>query len=80
MLKYYEHLLKIKLYLKQVYNLDVLENIEEFPLDTDTELSNYYKKSQNELKCPVSLVKLLRIMTAIMFRRLNLFYKSKDIL
>ena len=29
MLKYYEHLLKTKLYLKQAYNLDVLENIED---------------------------------------------------
>lgn len=44
MLKYYEHLLKIKLYLKQVYNLDVLENISDFPLNTDTELSDYYEK------------------------------------
>lgn len=45
MLKYYEHLLKIKRYLKQTYNLDVLENIEDFPLNTDTELSDYYKKN-----------------------------------
>lgn len=52
MLKYYEHLLKIKLYLKQVYNLDVLENIEEFPLDTDTELSNYYKKIAERIEVP----------------------------
>lgn len=44
MLKYYEHLLKIKLYLKQTFNLDVLENISNFPLNTDTELLDYYKK------------------------------------
>ena len=44
MLKYYEHLLKIKLYLKSHYALDVLENIEDFPLNTDTELSDYYTK------------------------------------
>lgn len=44
MLKYYEHLLKIKLYLKQTFNLDVLENISDFPLNTDTELSDYYEK------------------------------------
>ena len=43
MLKYYEHLLKIKLYLKQTFNLDVLENISNFPLNTDTELLDYYK-------------------------------------
>ena len=34
MLKYYEHLLKIKLYLKQTYNLNVLENIADFPLNS----------------------------------------------
>lgn len=52
MLKYYEYLLKIKLYLKQVYNLDVLENIEEFPLDTDTELSDYYTKIAERIESP----------------------------
>ena len=60
MLKYYEHLLKIKLYLKQVYNLNVLENISNFPLNTDTELSDYYQKiakrieSQSEHATPVA--------------------------
>lgn len=44
MLKYYEHLLNIKNYLRQTYNLDVLENIEKFPLNTDTELLDYYTK------------------------------------
>ncbi len=44
MLKYYEHLLKIKKYLKNKYNFDVLDNIQDFPLNTDTELVDYYKK------------------------------------
>lgn len=52
MLKYYEHLLKTKLYLKQAYNLDVLENIEDFPLDTDTELSDYYTKIAERIETP----------------------------
>ena len=55
MLKYYEHLLKIKLYLKQTYNLDVLENLEDFPLDTDTELSNYYTKIAERIESPSRL-------------------------
>ncbi len=60
MLKYYEHLLKIKLYLKRTFNLDVLENISDFPLNTDTELSDYYEKiverieSPSTLSCPVT--------------------------
>lgn len=52
MLKYYEHLLKIKLYLKQTFHLDVLENISDFPLDTDTELSDYYTKIAERIEFP----------------------------
>ncbi len=52
MLKYYEHLLKIKLYLKQTFGLDVLENIDDFPLNTDTELSDYYKKIAERIDAP----------------------------
>ena len=52
MLKYYEHLLKAKLYLKQVFNIEVLENINEFPLNTDTELLDYYKKIAEKIENP----------------------------
>lgn len=52
MLKYYEHLLKIKLYLKQTFNLDVLENISDFPMNTDTELSDYYEKIAKRIEFP----------------------------
>ena len=55
MLKYYEHLLKIKLYLKRTFNLDVLENISDFPLNTDTELSDYYEKIAERIKSPSAL-------------------------
>lgn len=55
MLKYYEHLLKTKLYLKRVYNLDVLENISDFPLNTDTELSDYYDKIAERIEFPSAL-------------------------
>lgn len=52
MLKYYEHLLKIKLYLKRTFNLDVLENISDFPLNMDTELSDYYEKIAERIESP----------------------------
>lgn len=55
MLKYHEHLLKIKLYLKQTFNLDVLENISGFPLNTDTELSDYYEKIAERIESPSAL-------------------------
>lgn len=52
LLKYYEYLLKIKIYLKQTYNLEVLENISDFPLNMDTELSDYYKKISEKIEKP----------------------------
>lgn len=52
MLKYYEHLLKIRLYLKQTFNLDVLENFSDYPLNTDTELSDYYEKIAERIESP----------------------------
>jgi hypothetical protein len=44
MLKYYEYLLKIKSYLKNTHNIDVLENINAFPINTDSILKEYYEK------------------------------------
>ncbi|MDL2219688.1 ATP-dependent RecD-like DNA helicase [Ruminococcaceae bacterium OttesenSCG-928-O06] len=44
MLKYYEYLLKIKSLLKTQYSLDVLGNIEMFPIDIDPKLAEYHEK------------------------------------
>ncbi len=44
MLKYYEYLLRIKIFLNDKYNLEVLNNIDEFPLNIDPELEEYYEK------------------------------------
>lgn len=52
MLKYYEYLLKIKSYLYSVHNLTVLENIAQFPLNTDTTLKEYYEKIAEQLQQP----------------------------
>lgn len=52
MLKYYEYLLKIKIFLNDKYGLQVLDNIEDFPLDTDTELSEYHEKIAEKICCP----------------------------
>lgn len=52
MLKYYEHLLKIKIYLKNTFGMNVLMNIKDFPLDTDSELSEYYEKIAVRIEMP----------------------------
>ena len=44
MLKYYEYLLKIKGYMKSTYSVEVLENLAQFPLNTDKNMQEYYEK------------------------------------
>lgn len=44
MLKYYEYLLAIKNLLHDRYNLNVLANLEDFPLHIDETLQEYYEK------------------------------------
>lgn len=52
MLKYYEHLIKIKMFLHDTYALEVLENIDDFPLNLDTNLMEYYEKIADRIKVP----------------------------
>ena len=52
MLKYYEYLLKIKILLHNNYNLNILENIDKFPIDTDPCLKDYYEKIVEQLQQP----------------------------
>ena len=52
MLKYYEQLIKIKIFLHDTYALEVLENIDDFPLNLDTNLMEYYEKIADRIKVP----------------------------
>lgn len=52
MLKYYEYLLKIKLHLKKAYGMEVLGNIDEFPVDTDPALQKYYEQIADKINNP----------------------------
>ncbi|MGO3002763.1 MAG: hypothetical protein ACTIDR_06330 [Pseudolactococcus laudensis] len=44
MLKYYEYLLKIKNFMFKKYSLNILENLNKFPLDIDKNTQEYYEK------------------------------------
>jgi len=44
MLKYYEYLIQCKKMLLSNFSLSVLENLDKFPISTDTELREYYQK------------------------------------
>ena len=52
MLKYYEHLLRIKVFLKNTYNMEVLENIDQFPLNLDSNLMEYYQQIAARIAFP----------------------------
>ncbi|MFA6896861.1 MAG: ATP-dependent RecD-like DNA helicase [Patescibacteria group bacterium] len=54
MLKYYEYLLRIKTFLKNTYDLDVLDNISKFPIKTDPALQDYYEKIVEKINQPES--------------------------
>lgn len=49
MLKYYEYLLKVKLMLKK-YDIEILQNIGKFPLQTDASFQEYYGKIAEKLE------------------------------
>ena len=44
MLKYYEYLLRIKNYLHDYYSMEVLHNLEKFPIEVDDSYKEYYEK------------------------------------
>lgn len=52
MLKYYEYLLKIKQFLSDKYNMEILSNIEQFPLNVDKTLLDYHKKISDIIEVP----------------------------
>lgn len=44
MIKYYEWLVRIREYVNRMYNLDILYNLEDYPLDQDDSMKEYYEK------------------------------------
>lgn len=54
MLKYYQYLLEAKNLLSHYYGIEVLHNLEKFPLHLDDTLQEYYKKISEKIeRCPV---------------------------
>lgn len=49
MLKYYEHLLKLKEFHKINFGVDILQNINKFPLNTDKSYYEYYSEIANKI-------------------------------
>lgn len=49
MLKYYEYLFRIRTVMNKDYSLNLLHNLEKFPLNMDPKLMEYYQKIANEV-------------------------------
>lgn len=50
MLKYYEYLLQIKIFVKKRYDMVILHNIDKFPMDLDKTMQTFYKKIVEKLE------------------------------
>ena len=79
MLKYYEYLLKIKNFIKKTFNLDVLENIEEFPLNTDTELFDYYVKIAEKIESSSKYQKDIAYNERYYIQKIKPFFINKKV-
>ncbi|MDO4765599.1 MAG: AAA family ATPase [Eubacteriales bacterium] len=55
MIKYYEYLLKLKLFLRDEFDLNILQNIEQFPINLDSHLMEYYQKIAERIEEKESL-------------------------
>ena len=52
MIKYYPYFVMIKNFVKQEYNLDILRNLEKFPINTDKTIEQFHKKiSEKIIEC-----------------------------
>lgn len=49
MLKYYEYLIRVKALLKSSFGVDILGNLEKFPINTDSSRDEYYSKIAEKL-------------------------------
>lgn len=74
MLKYYEHLLKVKAFLKNQYGMEVLENIDEFPLNTDKELIGYYTKIAVRIERPSQSKRILSYSDRYYIQKIKPFF------
>ena len=79
MLKYYEHLLKIKIYLKNTFGMNVLMNIKDFPLDMDSELSEYYKKIAQRIEIPSTFNRFIAYNDRYYVQKVKPFFVNQKI-
>lgn len=73
MLKYYEYLLRIKRYLHDNYSMEVLHNLEKFPIEIDNSFKEYYEKIAKKIDLYHTPVKKVFDLTDFIFNQLSHF-------
>ena len=79
MLKYYEYLLKIKSFLKEKHRLQVLQNINDFPLNTDNDLSEYHKKIAEKIDSYTLKPHILDYHERLYIQKIKPFFVNENI-
>jgi hypothetical protein len=78
MLKYYDYLLKLKSLLKDKYHLEVLENINKFPIRTDPSLQKYYEKIVLEINKPQETRRRSNYVERYYIRKIKPFFINQE--
>jgi DNA replication protein DnaC len=79
MLKYYEYLLRIKSRLKKTYGLEVLGNIDKFPINTDPALQEYYEKIVEQIERPTKARKISPYKDRYYIQKIKPFFVNHEI-
>jgi DNA replication protein DnaC len=79
MLKYYEYLLRIKSRLKNTYGLEVLGNIDKFPINTDPALQEYYEKIVEQIERPTKARKISPYKDRYYIQKIKPFFVNHEI-
>lgn len=79
MLKYYEYLLKIRSYLKQNYNFDVLENIDQFPINIDPAFALYHEQIATKINAVVPTREKSSYNGGYYIQKIKPFFVNKEV-
>lgn len=79
MLKYYEYLVRIKSFLLKKYGLEIFKNIDQFPLNTDPALQEYYEKIVDRISNPTKARKLSPYKDRYYVQKVKPFFVNNEV-
>lgn len=79
MLKYYEYLLRIKTRMKNTYGLEVLSNIDKFPINIDPALQEYYEKIVKRIEHPTRVRRVSPYKDRYYIQKIKPFFVKHEI-